>query len=226
MKKTLLLHVMVAGIVLQTVGAQAMAADRYREIGSQAYVYAFPMVLMEMTRRVSTNVETAENGGAPMNQFSHVRAFPDHTFTNVVRPNADTLYSTLWFDVSKEPLILSIADTGGRYFMLPILDMWTDVVAVPGSRTTGTKTQTFAIVGPNWQGQLPDKIEPIRCPTSVGWIIGRTQTNGKDDYPTVHKIQNGYTVAPLSQWGVSGAIPPKGRSIPPGAPKRRRTFRY
>ncbi|WP_319522336.1 DUF1254 domain-containing protein [uncultured Desulfosarcina sp.] len=210
MKKAFLLHVMIVSIVLQTIGAQAMAADRFREIGSQAYIYGFPMVLMEITRRVSTNVETTQHGGAPMDQFCHVRAFPDHTFTNVVRPNADTLYSTLWFDVSKEPLILSIADTGGRYFMLPILDMWTDVVAVPGSRTTGTGTQTFAIVGPEWQGKIPDKIEPLRCPTSVGWIIGRTQTNGKADYPNVHKMQNGYTVTPLSRWGKPKTAPPKG----------------
>ncbi len=214
MKKKFLLHGLFACIVLQMIGGHAMATDRFREIGSQAYIYAFPMVLMETTRRVSTNVENMQNGGAPMNQFSHVRAFPDHTFTNVVRPNADTLYSTLWFDVSEEPLVLSIKDTGGRYFMLPILDMWTDVVAVPGSRTTGTKTATYAIVGPTWQGSLPDKIQPIRCPTSVGWIIGRTQTNGKVDYPTVYKIQDGYTVTPLSQWGKSDATLPKGTVNP------------
>ena len=102
-------------------------------------------------------------------QFTHVRALPDHTSTNVVRPNADTLPSTPWFNVSKEPLILSIADTRGRYFMLPILDMWPDIVAVPGSRTTGIGAQTHAIVGPGLKGRLPGKIEPIRCPTSVGW---------------------------------------------------------
>lgn len=203
MKKACLLHVMALYIIMQVIGigGQAMASDKYRELGTQAYIYAFPMVLMEVTRRVSTNVETAQGNGAPMNQFSHVRAFPDHTFTNVVRPNADTLYSILWFDVSKEPLILSIADTGGRYFMLPILDMWTDIIAVPGSRTTGTGACTYAIIGPEWQGKLPGKIEPIHCPTGVGWIIGRTQTNGKADYNKVHKIQNGFTVTPLSQWG-------------------------
>ncbi len=105
---------------------------------------------------------------APMNQLAHMRAFPDHTFREVVRPNADTLYSILWFDVTDEPVILSVPDTDGRYYMLPMLDMWTDVFAAPGSRTTGTEEAHFAIVGPNWEGALPDGVEPIRSPTGIG----------------------------------------------------------
>ncbi len=205
---------MMVCLIMPILGSPAVAAENeYGEIGSQAYIYAFPMVWMEITRRSTTNVAEAGGGAsglnAPMNRFSHVRDFPDHTFTDVVRPNADTLYSCLWFDVSKEPLVLSVADTKGRYFLLPILDMWTDVIACPGSRTTGTGNQTYAIVGPNFQGSLPRGIEPIRCPTGIGWIIGRTQTNGKADYGHVHQIQAGYTVAPLSQWGKNTA-PAKG----------------
>ena len=201
--KTFFTHALLICFTLQLLGSHVLAADNTENLkatATQAYVYAFPMVLMEITRRVSTHHEEGKSGGAEMNKFSHARAFPDHTFTDVVRPNADTLYSNLWFDVSQEPLILDIADTGGRYFMLPILDMWTDIVAVPGSRTTGTGSQTYGITGPDWQGTLPDGIEPIRCPTGTGWIIGRTQTNGKADYDTVHKIQAGYTITPLSRW--------------------------
>ena len=82
--------------------------------------------------------------GASMNQFAHRRTFPDPKFTDVVRPNADTLYSSLWFDVAKEPLIISVPDSGGRYYLLPMLDMWTDVFASPGKRTTGTGARRFA----------------------------------------------------------------------------------
>lgn len=183
-------------------------SNNLRSIALQAYVYAYPLVLMEITRRVSTNVEAPIGFYAPMNQFTHMRAFPDHTFTDVVRANVDTLYSAVWLDVSQEPVVLSVADTGGRYYMLPMLDMWTDVFAVPGSRTTGTGAANFAIVGPTWQGNLPDDVELIRCPTSIGWIIGRTQTNGAADYETVHQIQNGYQITPLSQWG-QAYTPPK-----------------
>jgi hypothetical protein len=143
-----------------------------------------------------------------MNQFVHLRTFPDHTFREVVRPNADTLYSVVWFDVSKEPLVLSVPDTD-RYYMMPMLDMWTDVFAAPGSRTSGTKAASFAIVGPAWKGTLPDGIERLRSPTSIGWIIGRTQTNGTADYKNVHRIQGEYKLTPLSRWGKSYNPPAK-----------------
>ncbi len=201
MKRTCLPQLVAGFIILQLGVGGAFAADRTHEIGIQAYVYAYPMIMMEATRRVSTNVEAPIGPRAPMNQFAHLRVFPDHTFKEVVRPNADTLYSIVWFDVSKEPQVLSISDTGGRYYMLPMLDMWTDVIAVPGSRTSGTKAANFAIVGPTWKGSLPDGVEPVRSPTNVGWIIGRTQTNGAADYENVHRIQDGYKLTPLSRWG-------------------------
>lgn len=189
--------------VERAVLAVERAEQRVFEIGVQAYIYAYPMVLMELTRQISTNVRAPAGSFAPMNQFAHMRAFPDHTFREVVRPNADTLYSIVWFDVAKEPLVLSVPDTGGRYYLLQMLDMWTDVFAAPGSRTSGTKAGDFALVGPRWNGKLPDGVERLRCPTNIGWIIGRTQTNGKADYENVHRIQDGFKLTPLSQRGKS-----------------------
>ncbi len=191
-----------------------LPSDQMGEVATSAYVYAYPLILMEMTRRVSTNVaDTKQFGRGPMNQFSHVPAFPDSTFTDVVRPNADTLYSIMWFDVSREPLLISVPDSEGRYYLLPMLDMWTDVFAVPGKRTTGTGSQVLAIAGPGWQGQLPAEAALIRSPTAIGWIIGRTQTNGKADYLAVHKFQGAFTTTPLSQWGKSYR-PPAGTINP------------
>ena len=125
------------------------------------------------------------------------------TFTGIVRPNADTLYSLLWFDVSQEPLLISVPNSGGRYYLLQMCDMWTDVFDSPGKRTTGTSAQVLAIAGPRWQGQLPTGATLIHSPTAIGWIIGRTQTNGKADYEAVHKFQAGLIATPLSQWGKS-----------------------
>jgi hypothetical protein len=189
------------------------STNRDYEIGVQAYIYAYPMLLMEMTRRVSTNVEAPSGSFAPMNQFAHLRAFPDPTFKEVVRPNADTLYSIVWFDVSREPMILSVPKTD-RYYMMQILDFWTEVFAVPGSRTTGGEAAHFAIHGPNWEGNLPDGVESIRSPTSIGWIIGRTQTNGISDYSFVHRIQDGFKLTPLSKWDTSYKPPEKQRINP------------
>ncbi len=209
MKRTCLPQLVAGFIILQLVVGRASATDRTHEIGIQAYIYAYPMILMEITRRASTNVEAPVGAFAPINQFAHLRAFPDHTFRAVVRPNADTLYSIAWFDVSKEPQVLSVSDTGGRYYMLPMLDMWTDIIAAPGSRTSGTKAANFAMVGPKWQGRLPDGVELVRSPTNIGWIIGRTQTNGAADYENIHRIQDGYKLTPLSRWGTSYRPPAK-----------------
>jgi len=193
------------------------------EIAVDAYTYAYPMVLMDVTRRVMTNYEAPDpktGMGAPVNQFSNKRTFPDASFSDVVRPNADTLYSTLWFDVSKEPLVISVPDSGGRYYLLPMLDLWTDVFASPGTRTTGNGAQTFAIAGPSWHGRLPDGVELIRAPTPIGWMIGRTQTNGKSDYDAVHKFQDGLRATPLSAYG-KPYTPPRGTvdpSISPAPP--------
>ncbi|PZX26956.1 conserved exported hypothetical protein [Cupriavidus phytorum] len=198
-------------------GAAPHGLAEAQEIAIEAYLYAYPMVLMEVTRRVSTNVAAPDPRGgirAPMNQFAHVPAFPDDKFHAVVRPNADTLYSSLWYDVSREPLIISVPDSGGRYYLLPILDMWTDVFTSPGSRTTGNGPRQFAIVGPRWQGKLPAGMPAYISPTAVGWMIGRTQTNGSADYAAVHKFQAGLHARPLSAWGRRGYEPPKGGTNP------------
>ncbi|EYS90420.1 hypothetical protein CF68_32320 [Cupriavidus sp. SK-4] len=193
------------------IAAPPSAADA-REIATEAYLYAYPMVLMEVTRRVSTNVEAPDSRRirAPMNQFVHAAAFPDDKFDMVVRPNADTLYSSLWFDVTREPLIISVPDSGKRYYLLPALDMWTDVFTSPGTRTTGNGPQHFAIVGPHWHGKLPAGIPAYVSPTGIGWMIGRTQTNGVADYASVHKFQAALKATPLSAWGKPGYVPPKG----------------
>jgi hypothetical protein len=136
-----------------------------------------------------------------MNAFTNVPTYPPADFKGVVRSNFDTLYSIAWLDLTKEPQIISAPDTNGRYYLLPMLDMWTDVFASPGWRTTGTLAGNFLVTLPGWSGAVPAGFTRIEAPTSYVWIIGRTKTDGPPDYDAVHKIQAGYKVTPLSEWG-------------------------
>ena len=171
-------------------------------IGVDAYVYFYPLLSMDITRKQSTNIDAGkELGKGPMNMFVNVPEYPPADFKGVVRSNFDTLYSIAWLDLTKEPQIVSAPDTGGRYYLLPMLDMWTDVFASPGWRTTGTTAVNFLVTPPGWSGSVPEGFTRISAPTPYVWIIGRTKTDGPSDYDAVHKIQAGYMVTPLSRWG-------------------------
>jgi len=179
----------------------AVTAEEAHAIAVQAYLYLYPLVTMEITREQLTNVARPEGIHAPMNTFYSFPAYPTADLKVVVRPNFDTLYSSAFLDLTKEPMIVSAPDTNGRYYMLPMLDMWTDVFASPGSRTTGTGAQNWAVVPQGWTGALPEGVGRIDAPTPYVWIIGRTKTDGAADYDAVHKIQAGYKITPLSRWG-------------------------
>jgi hypothetical protein len=99
-------------------------------------------------------------------------------------------------------MIVSVPNTEGRYYLLPMLDMWTDVFASPGWRTTGTQAADYAMAPPGWSGTIPSGVVRIDAPTPYFWIIGRTKTDGPDDYPAVHKVQAGFKITSLSRWGM------------------------
>ena len=181
--------------------AESISPEEAHAIGVEAYLYFYSLVTMDITRKQLTNVERAEGISAPMNTFANIPAYPTADMRVVVRPNFDTLYSSGWLDLTKEPVVASVPDTGGRYYLFPMLDMWTDVFASPGWRTTGTQAANFLVTPPGWTGSVPDGMQQIKAPTPYVWIIGRTKTDGPPDYDTVRKIQAGYKITPLSRWG-------------------------
>jgi hypothetical protein len=170
-------------------------------LAREAYCYFYPLVIMEMTRRRMTNVaEGARPARSPMNVFAHAREFPPAQFRTIVRPNFDTLYSTVWADVSLEPVIITVPPIADRFYMLPCYDMWTEVFASPGTRTNGSDGFAFALCRRDWRGTLPAGVERIDAPTDVVWVLGRIEARGAADFPEVHRIQDQLGVSTPSRF--------------------------
>ncbi|MES2643108.1 MAG: DUF1254 domain-containing protein [Myxococcota bacterium] len=194
----------------ETVAAPATdEEEEARAAAIDAYIYGYPIVTMDLTRRVSTNVEKPEGGKAPMGQFANLRQYPDASFRTVTAPNADTLYSTAWLDLGAQPMVLSLPAEGDRYYLMPMLSAWTEVFDVPGTRTTGTKAQTYLLTGPGWEGDVPEGMTRVAAPTNLVWILGRTYSTGTpDDYAAVHALQDQYQLVPLEAYGTPYTPPP------------------
>jgi hypothetical protein len=164
------------------------------QVAAEAWLFGYPLVLMDVTRRVTAG------HGLPANTFDHMRSFPDYTFTDVASPNADTLYSLAWLDLRAEPIVLSVPDLSGRFHMFPMASGWTDVFFSPGSRTTGEGGGDYAIVGPGWTGTLPADVTRVDAPTNMVYVAGRTGTAGTKDFLAVHALQDQYLLTPLSRF--------------------------
>jgi hypothetical protein len=202
---------LVATVTISLAGppAHAQAPSEAADVATlarDAYVYFYPIVTMDVTRKQLVNSPPGTGFGGPINTFANIAAFPTADMKAVVRPNFDTLYSSGWLDLTREPMVVSAPDTGGRYYLLPMLDMWSDVFASPGWRTSGTKAGNFLVTPPGWTGTVPDGMTRIGATTPYVWVIGRTKTDGPADYDAVHKVQAGYKITPLSAFG-KGAAP-------------------
>lgn len=193
-------------------GEEEISTDELLSILGEAYLYGYPLVLMDITKTVSTNTEKPHPNRplAPINQLGHFRKFPDHTLTTIVKPNVDTYYSIAWLDLKNEAQVLSIPATE-RYCLFPLLDAYSNVFASPGTRTTGTDAQDILIAGPDWSGDVPDSLTLIKAPTEMVWMLGRIQVNSPEDGATVVKdIQDKLSLVPLSAFGKADYTPPSG----------------
>ena len=192
----LLALMLVAGGVLYTKSEQII-------LGAEAYIFGYPLVIMDVTRA------NAVLALAPENTLLKVRQFPDAQFKDVVRPNVDTLYTTGFIDMAKGPWVFEMAANDKRYEVMPFMDAWTNVFAAPSTRTTGTAGGRYLLAGRDWAGQVPAGLTLLRSPTQMVWLIGRTQTNGVADYRAVHGLQDGISLRTLVEWqtGKPAAMP-------------------
>lgn len=183
-------------------GAWGWRYGRPLVAAAQSYVFVLPLVVMDLTREVATATDTAGESKAPPNQFAVMTKYPDANFREVPRTGLDTLFATAWADLSAEPLVLSVPDTSGRYYVIALFDMWSNVFASIGKRTAGTGAETYLIAGPDWDGTVPVGIGQVyRSPTRYVWVNGQMQADGANDYTAVNALQKQYKLTPLSKWG-------------------------
>lgn len=192
------------------VGLVIFARNPKQKIVEEAYIYGYPLVTMDMTRRQETNVRRPDDAHAPVGQLIKMRNYPAVDNHGAAAPNADTLYTMVWLDVSREPWVFSIPDMGDRFYIMPMLSGFNEFFFVAGQRATGGKPQKYAITGPGWSGALPEGVTQVKSPTALVWILGRIYCTGTpDDYQAVHALQDQYECVPLSAYG-KPYTPPEG----------------
>ena len=191
---TLLTTLILLSCGLTSVGiAEPTDADAVWELVSDAYIYAFPLVLTDATKTMSTNTDGSVTGRAPVNQINHAKKLADASFRTVVTPNVDTLYSQAWLDISAEPVIYVLPETD-RFCNVQLLDAWTNTAAVLD------KAGAYAIALPSWEGELPEGVTRVDVPTATVWTIARIVLSGNEDLPNVYAIQEHVRLLPLSAY--------------------------
>jgi hypothetical protein len=175
-------------------------------------------------------------GVAPLSVGLTVDRFPPNTVVSiaklvepavktVVLPNHDTTYTVAQLDLSSGPLVIDVPDTAGRYYVLQLLDAYSNTFRYIGRRTTGTKAGSFALVPPGFSGNLPAGVSRIESPTPLVWMLGRTLVRDETETPAVTPLLAGYSATPLADWAagrprrpiVLSTFPPQPRiSLPRG----------
>jgi len=213
MKKFLLAMVVVATILhsctsdsntsATSTPGNALSGDSVIATAKKAFVYGIPLFLFDLTKKKITNVvEPVPGMMAPLNQITISTSFPPQNQTIIVRPNADTYYVLGFFDLQKEPIVMTVPATGDNYYLLPMLDAYTNVFSSPGKRTGFTKGGTLLLTGPGWHDSIPSGMKEIKAPTSTVWLIGRFQVNNeKQGKDVVVPLEKKITVTPLSAFG-------------------------
>jgi hypothetical protein len=208
MKKKLLIG-LVAVLALVAIAVVYFRSDPRQQIVRETYTYGYPLVTMDMTRRQQTNVRVPDDAHAPMGQLIKMRAYPAVDNKGAAAPNADTMYTMVWYDLSTEPWVFSIPDMGDRFYIMPMLSSYNEVFHVAGSRATGGKPQKYVVTGPGWSGTLPEGLTQVKSPTALVWICGRIYCTGTpEDYQAVHALQDQYSSVPLSAYGKPFTPPP------------------
>ena len=208
--------------------------DYAYHLGVEAYIFSLPWAFLPhiryawVVKNESKKDVTLYMG---LNRWWHGKKYITAEYRNGGSPNNDTLYSMSILDLRKEPIILSVPKMGDRYYTFELASMTSDNFGYVGKRTTGSKAAHYAIVGPDWKGKLPKGVHSVApsdgykllgdtglpyvvSPNNTAIMFGRTAVHGADDVAAVNKLQDQYTLTPLSLWGKKNAkLPPADHNV-------------
>lgn len=184
--------------------AQAVTPEEARQIAEDAYIYGYSLITTDVTRVQMSNVPKVEGLTAPTGQFINIPRYPPADYRGVSAPNADTLYSLGWLDLT-EPQVFSHPDMGNRFYLFEVTDLWmSDSESSPSRRTADGKAANYLFTGPGWKGEVPAGMKQFPMATRYMVILGRTYADGTEqDYKAVNELQAQYKITPLSSWGKS-----------------------
>lgn len=183
-----------ASVVVASDDQQSTISDAEAQ---QIYDYAYPLVIMKISQDLMFTVPIRER--SVPNHFIHFKRLAMPQNRAVVLGNRNTLYSVGWIDLSKGPVVFEIPDMGERYYVMPLLDAWTNTFKSFGSRTTGQKAQKYFIVNAEWNGEVPEGYEKVISPTNMVWITGRIQADSQKDAVAAGKLQDDYKLMTYAQ---------------------------
>jgi hypothetical protein len=188
-------------------------------LGIQAYIWGFPWIYLTQLAwlwtsaggRAVIQASGKKAPSAPVNTIFNVQALVTPETSDGGSPNVDTLYSTAWLDLSREPLVLSVPAVRDRFYSIELASISSDNFAYVGLVATGNGAGNYLIAGAKWAGTVPHDVRDVlqRCPTPIALMLGRTGVNNgtPQDLAAAHAVQAGYRLTPLSRW-VDASLPP------------------
>jgi hypothetical protein len=178
--------------------------EEFYTIGTQAYLYYINPFMMNAVLYESQRVPYFQyKDGMPFNTWTKVSELANTKNSRTVMANVNTLYASSWFDLRKEPLLLSIPKVGNRYYSIAMMDAYMNNFSILGSRTIGPYGGNFIICTDDYKGLIPKGYTKILSPTPLIWALQRIAPSNtrKDELAACKIIQDGITIVPLSQFG-------------------------
>jgi hypothetical protein len=173
---------------------------------TEAFDYAYPLYLLSSYRWTALET-TGSRTSTTLNRFAHSRkiATPDDKWAN--GPIVEALYSTAWIDLARGPVLLDTPDTHDRYYVLTLIDFYSNTFFYAGRRMTGTQAQHYYLVGPDWNGQAPKDAKVVRAPTNDVYVNLRVAVDGPADQQAANAVQDGFTITPAGDPAAGAPAP-------------------